>query len=137
MPISRDGAKNEMASKKGITSIMRFVSTTICALVLIIFAAGCTRSPGGVSASNIPIPANGYVTIGPVTASDCKVNLLGLIPISGSNYLADAMKEALQVESNADALIDITVDRVTKYFILWSQTCTEVRAMAVRIDRTQ
>jgi len=49
----------------------------------------------------------------------------------------DAMREALRKESNADALINITVDRVSKYFILRSQTCTEVRAMAVRIDRTE
>lgn len=49
----------------------------------------------------------------------------------------DAMREALRKESNADALINITVDRVSKYFILWSQTCTEVRATAVRIDRTE
>jgi len=47
------------------------------------------------------------------------------------------MREALRKESNADALINITVDRVSKYFILRSQTCTEVRAMAVRIDRTE
>jgi hypothetical protein len=114
---------------------MRLLSTTFFAFLLVLFATGCTRSPGGVAASNIPVPANGYVTIGPVAASDCKVKLLGLIPISGSNYLHGAMKKALRKESNADALIDITVDRVSKYFILWSQTCTEVRGMAVRIDR--
>ena len=116
---------------------MRPISILIIALFLVVFAAGCTRSPGGIAASNIPVPANGYVTIGPVSASDCKINLLGIIPISGSNYLADAMAEALREESNADALINISVDRVFKFFILWSQTCTEVRATAIRIDRTE
>ena len=74
-----------------------------------------------------------YVELGRVSASDCNVNLLGFLPISGSNYVSGAMRSAMNKRSDTDALIDISVDRASKYFILWSQTCTEVRAMAVQV----
>ncbi len=112
---------------------MRRHSTIACALLLVLFAAGCTRDPGGVAPSNIPLAPGGYKEIGRGSASDCKINLFGILPISGSNYLADAMREALEEESDADALIDISIDRSFKFFILWSQACTEVRATAVRV----
>ncbi len=112
---------------------MRFVSITVCALLLVLFAAGCTRTPGGVAASNIPLAPGGYTEIGRVSASDCKVNLLGILPISGSNYVADAMRSAMRKASGAHALVDISIDRSSKFFLLWSQACTEVRATAVRV----
>ena len=112
---------------------MRAVSIVVCALLLVLFASGCTRTPGGIAPSNIPLAPGGYTEIGPVEASDCKINLLGLIPISGSNYIEDAKRSALQQESGADALVNISVDFSFKYFILWSQACTEVQATAVRV----
>ena len=101
-------------------------------LALAVLAVGCTRMPGGVAASNVPLAPGGYTVLDRVYASDCKVNLLGIIPVSGSNRLHEAMSKAKR-KANADALIDITVERASKFFILWSQTCTEVRATAVRI----
>ncbi len=112
---------------------MRCVSITVCALVLVLLTVGCTRNPGGVAASNIPLAPGGYTELGRVSASDCKVNLFGILPISGANYIADAIRNALAKVSGADALIDISIDRSFKFFILWSQTCTEVRATAVRV----
>ena len=102
-------------------------------LVLAVFALGCTRMPGGVAPSNIPLAPGGYTVIKQVSASDCKINLLGLIPVSGSNRLNEAMEKARR-KANAHALIDITVDRASKFFILWSQTCTEVHATAVTVN---
>jgi hypothetical protein len=99
---------------------------------LIALLAGCTRIPGGVAPSTIPLEPGGYTMIGPVSASDCKVNLLGLIPISGGNNLHQAIREAKD-DRGADALIEVTVDLVSKYFILWSQTCTNVHATAVSV----
>ena len=85
------------------------------------------RSPGGVAPSNIPLAPGGYTPLGRVEARDCKVNLLGLIPVSGGNHVADAMSKALGKIGGADALVDISIDRVVKFFILWSEVCTEVR----------
>ena len=90
--------------------------------------------PGGVAPSNIPLAPGGYTILGPVAASDCKVNLLGLIPISGGNNLSGAMAEALGDQPGTDALVNITAEANSKYFILWSQLCTEIRATAVSVN---
>lgn len=105
---------------------------TLLALLLAV-SGGCTRMPGGVAASDVPVAPGSYRVIGDTKASDCKVNLLGLIPLSGGNRLDQAMEKARRRRS-ADALIGITVDRDTKFFILWSQTCTVVRATAVELN---
>ncbi len=102
-------------------------------LIVCIACLGCVRSPGGVSPSNIPLQQDGYRVLGPVEAADCKFNLLGIIPISGGNNLNDAVDEAMNERNGADALINISVETVGKYFILWSQGCTIVRATAVTI----
>ena len=94
--------------------------------------ASCARYPGGVAPSNVPIGPNGYDELGPTAASDCKVNVLGILPVSGGNQIADAITLALAKRPGADALVGVTVDRVVKNFILWTQVCTEVRATAVR-----
>jgi hypothetical protein len=86
-----------------------------------------------VAPSNIPLAPGGYTPLGRVAASDCKINLFAIFPVSGGNQVADAMKNALKKQPGADAMVDISVDFVKKYFILWSQQCTEVRATAVQV----
>ena len=108
----------------------RSLLVLLCALVAL---AGCTRYPGGVAASTVPLSPGGYTVIGPVSATDCKVNLLGLIPLSGGNRVHQAIDKAKRKRS-ADALIGVTVDRASKFFLLWTQTCTEVHATAVSIN---
>ena len=102
-------------------------------LAVLLFATACVRAPGGVAPSNIPITPNAYTILGPVAGSSCKVNLLMILPVSGSNYTQDAVQDAMAKRPGANALIDISVDRVAKIFILWSSVCTEVRATAVKL----
>lgn len=109
------------------TSILTLLGVTL-------LSVGCVRAPGGMAPSNIPLDQGGYKVLGQVSAADCKYNLLGLIPISGGNQLSDALDEAQGDIAGADALIDITVEAVSKYFILWSQGCTVVRATAVSVN---
>ena len=112
---------------------MRSIGIVAFVVWLAVFATGCARSPGGIAASNMPLAPGGYTVLGRVSASDCNVLLLGLLPISGSNYVEDAEASAMQKRTGTTALIDISVDRVSKYFILWAQICTEVHATAVRV----
>ncbi len=102
------------------------------ASVLGIAVAGCVRIPGGVAPSDIPLHPDGYEILGPVEGGDCKVNLFGVIPVSGGNHILDAIEKVKRKRPGTDALIQITVDRASKFFIFWTQVCTEVRAIAVR-----
>jgi hypothetical protein len=104
-----------------------------CLFLSAFVAAGCVRTPGGIAPSNIPLNQGAYTVIGRVAASDCKVNLFGILPVSGSNTVADAVEKALRREPQADALINISIDRATKFLILWSQVCTEIHATAVSV----
>jgi hypothetical protein len=103
------------------------------AIVSLAGATACTRLPGGVAPSNIPIAQGQYTELGPVEAQDCKVNILMFIPVSGANHVKDAVSKALGRRPGTDALVNITVDRVFKFFLLWSQTCTQVFATAVSL----
>jgi len=109
---------------------MRRLMPVLLLASLLMTTAGCSRIPGGVAPSTIPLEQGGYTIIGPTAGSDCKVNLLGLIPVSGGNSVREAIDEARN-KQKADALIDISIDAVSKFFILWSETCTEVHATAV------
>jgi hypothetical protein len=117
MEISRHGPRSNLASH----SFARPVSHALF-----------RRMRRGIAASNTPLEQGGYTVISRVSASDCKVNLFGIIPVGGGNSLEDAVQKAKR-KSNAHALVDITVDRVSKFFFLWTSTCTEVRASAVTI----
>ena len=104
-----------------------------CLLVLACVAlGGCVRDPGGIAPSNVPLSQGGYQVVGPATASDCKVNLFGIIPVSGGNQISDAVNNAIRSAPGSNALVDISVDRVSKYFILWTTVCTEIRAIGVK-----
>ena len=104
----------------------------LIAAVTVVFA-GCTRQPGGIAPSDLPIPSGGYQELGRADGSDCNVLILGLLPVS-SNLAYKALQDARKDREGTDALVGITVDVVSKYFILWSQTCTEVRGTAVKFN---
>ncbi len=112
--------------------MLRIAAMTIA---LCLASAGCARYPGGIAPSNIPLTPGSYTPLGPVVGEDCKVDLLGIIPVSGGNDLSQALEEAKKKNPAAlgGALIEITVDRNSKFFILWSQICTVVKATAVSI----
>ncbi len=104
------------------------VLTLLCVFTLV----GCVRTPGGVAGSTMPLAPGGYTILGSTSASDCKISLLGILPVSSGNQTYRAVEKAKR-KRNADALIDVTIDRVDRYYILWSSVCTEVYATAVSV----
>ncbi len=93
--------------------------------------AGCVHRSGGIAASTKPLDPNGYQELGYVEASDCLVRLLMIIPVTTGNKTRDALAEAFEKARGADALIQVTVDTVSQYWLLWSHTCTEIQGTAV------
>ena len=100
-------------------------------LILSLLFMGCACIPGGVSASNTPLHARPYTVIGSTEGYDSRFAILGIIPVTDGNSLRDAMKHA-KGQVGADALIDITVDSYTQWWILFTRTVTKVDAKGIR-----
>jgi hypothetical protein len=66
-----------------------------------------------------------------VLSSDCLVALLGILPLSGGNQTHYAIADALKQAPGATALVNVNSDAYSQYWILWSNTCTEVHGTAV------
>jgi len=97
-----------------------------------LFAAGCRMGlGGGVAPSTTPLEGKEYIILDHVVSTDSCVYLFGIIPVSDSNSVQDAVKDALR-KNNADALINITVDTCAAHFILFSRTYTRVHGTAIR-----
>jgi hypothetical protein len=103
------------------------------ALLLVLLGAGCFHTPGGIAPSDVPLTAGTYDVLGPVSASDCRVTLFGLIPLTGGNELHAAMEKARSKRKDAQALIRITVDASSQFWILFGTNCTTVDALAVKL----
>lgn len=100
---------------------------------LLVLTTGCTHYPGGISASTIPLAPGSYTVVKEsVEGSDCHVALLGIIPLSAGNTTQNAVNAALQSAPGATALVNVTSDAYSQFWILWSNTCTEVRGTAVK-----
>jgi hypothetical protein len=109
-------------------SAARLIALTAGALTV----AGCIHQAGGVAASNVPLDPDGYTVIGPAYGNDCRWALLGLVPLSGGNETRRALEEALRETPGADALVHITADTFTQFWLILTRTCTEVHATAVQ-----
>ncbi len=94
---------------------------------------GCINSPGGIAPSNIPLDGRSYRPVGQVASSDSSVRLFGILPVSGSNTIRQALDAAMRQRS-ADALIDITVESYTQYWILFTRHVTSVRGTAIQFE---
>ena len=108
---------------------MRIASIGLTALLLL---SGCMHYPGGIAPSTIPLAPGGYTVVKEnVRGSDCRVAILGILPVSGGNRTDVAIRDAILSAPNATALVNVTADAHSQYWILWSNTCTEVHGTAV------
>lgn len=106
--------------------------TAFVLLGALLVLSGCTHYPGGIAPSTIPLAPGGYTIVKEdVRGSDCLVELLMILPVSGGNRTDNAIKDALKEAPGATALVNVTSDAYTQRWILWSNTCTEVRGTAV------
>jgi len=103
----------------------------VLAVISPIVLSGCSHTSGGISASTIPLSPDNYYELGKVEGSDCSYALLGLIPLSDGNETKDALHEALKSIPKTKALIEVTSDTYSQFWILWSNTCTQVYGTAV------
>jgi hypothetical protein len=94
--------------------------------------ASCAHLSGGVSPSTMPMGNRDYDSLGPVAGTSSVVYLFGVLPISGSNSTRDAMEDALAQKPGTDALIQVSADTSSYFFILWTQDVITVEGTAVK-----
>lgn len=92
---------------------------------------GCARFSGGIAPSSVPIAPGSYSAIGPTEGQDCVYQLLGLLPISGSNHTSAALAAAMEKHPNTAALINVTSDTFSQHYIVFSRSCIRVEGIAV------
>jgi hypothetical protein len=106
----------------------------IPALAAMLALAACATIPGGVAPSTTPIEGRKYSILSKATGTSNRVALLGILPLTSPNTLRDAIDEAI-TSAGGDALIDVTVDCYSQYWILFSRTVTQVSGTAIRFDQ--
>jgi hypothetical protein len=109
------------------------VASLLLSVFLIPLLWGCINAPGGIAPSNIPLEGREYREVGLAASSDSSIRLFGILPVSGSNTIRQAMDAAMRQRS-ADALIDITVESYTQYWILFTRDVTSVRGTAIQFE---
>lgn len=108
---------------------MRIASLLLATLVGL---SACSHYPGGIAPSTIPLAPGGYrIVKEKVRGSDCLIALLGILPLSSGNKTQNAIADALAQAPGATALVGVSSDAYSQYWILWSNTCTEVDGTAV------
>lgn len=113
---------------------MKALSSVAVSLLLLGLAAGCAHVPGGIAPSTLPIDGRDYQVLGPAKATSSAVYLFGFLPVSGSSSLRDA-KEAAIRGKGADALIDVTAEAYSQYWILFSKQTIMVEGTAIRFEK--
>lgn len=111
------------------------IRTSLCLAPFALAAlVGCLRTPGGIAASTTPLEGRAYEVLGEAYGSGTQVHILGIIPAGRAVETQTAVDDAKR-KAGADALIEVTVDRYTKDFVLWTTVTTEVRGKAIRFKK--
>ena len=99
--------------------------------LMLLLAVGCAHTPGGIAASTVPIDGRNYMVLGPAKATSTAVYLFNFLPVSGSSSLRDAKNAAIR-SKGADALIDVTAESYSQFWIIFSKSTIMVEGTAIR-----
>jgi hypothetical protein len=96
--------------------------------------AGCATMPGGVAASSTPLEGRSYQIMGYTEATDSRICLFGIIPLTPHNSIREAIHTAAR-KVGGDALIEVSVEGYTQYWILFSRNVTRVEGIGIRFTK--
>lgn len=100
----------------------------VAALVLFTLS-GCTY-PGGLATSTVPIPKEYLEIGGQQESSSCGYAFL-MLPLGNPRPMADIIDEMIKAEGG-DALINVSSDSTSTFFILGSANCVNIRGTVVK-----
>jgi len=107
------------------------ISNLFVMVILFSLLGGCASMPGGVAASTTPINGRNYTNLGEVTTGDSSIYLFGILPISDANDTRDAIDAAVR-SRRGDAMINVTVDAYTQWWILFTRRVTKINGDVIR-----
>lgn len=110
---------------------MKTLFLFIIAAFFTVLLGACAHQSGGIAPSTTPLKPDSYRILGEVKGEDCVYYLLGLIPLSDGNETKIALQNALAQAPDASALIDVTSDSYSQWFIIVTRACTQVYGTAV------
>lgn len=93
--------------------------------------AGCATTPGGIAASSTPLEGRSYTVLGYTEATDSRICLFGIIPISHHNSIRDAIRSAAR-KVGGDALIEVTAEAYSQYWVIFTRDITRVEGIGIR-----
>ena len=114
--------------------LMKLLSITVFARFVAVFIAGCVMAPGGVAPSTTPIEGRKYTELGRVVETDSRIYLFGFIPITGANYIRDAVNEAVE-SRGGDAMINVTVESYFQWWVVLTRFVTRVDGEVIRFEK--
>ena len=105
----------------------------LLAATAVLCLTGCVTQTGGVGSSSKPLGNQSYEVLGEVEGTDSRIAILGILPITGANTTKEALEDAMAQIPGTEAIIEVTADTHSEYWILWSNTRTVIRGKAVRV----
>ena len=114
--------------KKTVRSIM-----VLTMVLMFVVMSGCAHMPGGIASSTTPIGNREYRVVGTARGTDSYILLFGFIPIKGSNSVRGAINAAKRQHA-ADALIEVTVDTYSQFWLILTRQVIMVEGLAIRWD---
>lgn len=114
--------------------IARSLITITFTSFMLIYMSGCAMMPGGIAASTTPIQGRKYINLGNVSETDSRIYLLGFIPVTGANTTRDAIDSAVR-SRRGDAMINVTVDSYSQWWILFSRYVTRIEGDVIRFEQ--
>lgn len=113
---------------------MKTMIILMIAVLVTVVTLGCVHTTGGVAPSNVPLAPGSYKELAIVGGKDCVYYLFGVIPLTGGNETRTALNRALLSRPGTMALVNVTADTYSQFFIVFSRSCTQVYGTAVRIQ---
>lgn len=111
------------------------IKSLVLGICLAVMMSGCACMPGGISASTEPIQGRKFLNLGRVRNTDSRVTLFGIIPVSGSNSIRDAVDAAIR-KRGGDAMISVSVESYTQYWILFVRHVTRIDGDVIKFQHS-
>ena len=105
--------------------------SALVVVLLLFIVTGCAHTPGGITDSSTPLEGKEYEIMGKATGEDNYFCLLGLIPLTNSNTIPEALANAVS-SRGGDAMINVTVESYAQWWFVVTRVVTIVQGDVIK-----